>query len=211
MLAGTDKNSWVTGDHYFTTEPAAAARPRGRVHGRRARLHPRRGRRGVLGRPARSRHRGAAAQGRPARPARPVRCWTSAAATARSPACWPPSRRRPRSRRSTSTSGPCELTAANAAASASPSGSRVAARTTCPPTSSFAQIWSNPPIRIGKAELHALLLRWLPRLTPDGMAWLVVGPPPRRRLAAALAGRAGLAASSGTPARRASGSSGHSR
>nr|BFE65054.1 methyltransferase [Dactylosporangium thailandense] len=43
-----------------------------------------------------------------------------------------------------------------------------------PETVSFAQIWSNPPIRIGKAELHALLLRWLPRLTPDGVAWLVV-------------------------------------
>ncbi|GAA2595462.1 methyltransferase [Dactylosporangium fulvum] len=42
------------------------------------------------------------------------------------------------------------------------------------PTVGFAQIWSNPPIRIGKAELHALLLRWLPRLTPDGVAWLVV-------------------------------------
>lgn len=38
----------------------------------------------------------------------------------------------------------------------------------------FDQIWSNPPIRIGKAELHALLLRWLPRLQPDGVAWLVV-------------------------------------
>jgi 16S rRNA G1207 methylase RsmC len=38
----------------------------------------------------------------------------------------------------------------------------------------FAQIWSNPPIRIGKPELHALLLRWLPRLAPDGVAWLVV-------------------------------------
>jgi 16S rRNA (guanine1207-N2)-methyltransferase len=38
----------------------------------------------------------------------------------------------------------------------------------------FAQIWSNPPIRVGKAELHALLLRWLPRLNPDGVAWLVV-------------------------------------
>lgn len=43
-----------------------------------------------------------------------------------------------------------------------------------PPTVGFAQIWSNPPIRIGKAELHALLLRWLPRLAPDGVAWLVV-------------------------------------
>lgn len=43
-----------------------------------------------------------------------------------------------------------------------------------PATVSFAQIWSNPPIRVGKAELHALLLRWLPRLAPDGVAWLVV-------------------------------------
>ncbi|MET7417817.1 methyltransferase [Dactylosporangium sp. NPDC005555] len=43
-----------------------------------------------------------------------------------------------------------------------------------PETVGFAQIWSNPPIRIGKPELHALLLRWLPRLTPDGTAWLVV-------------------------------------
>ena len=39
---------------------------------------------------------------------------------------------------------------------------------------SFAQIWSNPPIRIGKSELHTLLQRWLPRLEPDGTAWLVV-------------------------------------
>jgi 16S rRNA G1207 methylase RsmC len=38
----------------------------------------------------------------------------------------------------------------------------------------FRQIWSNPPIHIGKAELHALLMRWLTRLTPDGVAWLVV-------------------------------------
>lgn len=39
----------------------------------------------------------------------------------------------------------------------------------------FDQIWSNPPIRVGKQALHALLLRWLPRLTPDGVARLVVG------------------------------------
>jgi 16S rRNA G1207 methylase RsmC len=38
----------------------------------------------------------------------------------------------------------------------------------------FAQIWSNPPIRVGKSELHDLLTRWLPRLAPDGSAWLVV-------------------------------------
>jgi 16S rRNA (guanine1207-N2)-methyltransferase len=39
---------------------------------------------------------------------------------------------------------------------------------------SFAGIWSNPPIRIGKDALHDLLLRWLGRLAPDGDAWLVV-------------------------------------
>src|SRR5215468_11375366 len=32
----------------------------------------------------------------------------------------------------------------------------------------FDQIWSNPPIRIGKPALHAMLARWLPRLAPDG-------------------------------------------
>ncbi|PWC03293.1 class I SAM-dependent methyltransferase [Agromyces badenianii] len=38
----------------------------------------------------------------------------------------------------------------------------------------FAGIWSNPPIRVGKAELHALLTRWLPRMHDDASAWLVV-------------------------------------
>jgi 16S rRNA (guanine1207-N2)-methyltransferase len=38
----------------------------------------------------------------------------------------------------------------------------------------FAQIWANPPIRVGKSELHALLRQWLPRLAPRGTAWLVV-------------------------------------
>lgn len=38
----------------------------------------------------------------------------------------------------------------------------------------FAAIWSNPPIRVGKAALHELLARWLPRLAPDGSAYLVV-------------------------------------
>ncbi len=39
----------------------------------------------------------------------------------------------------------------------------------------FDEIWSNPPIRIGKPALHDLLLTWLPRLTPDGRAVMVVG------------------------------------
>ncbi len=39
----------------------------------------------------------------------------------------------------------------------------------------FAAIWSNPPVRVGKAQLHAILARWLPRLTDGGQAHLVVG------------------------------------
>lgn len=38
----------------------------------------------------------------------------------------------------------------------------------------FRTIWSNPPIRVGKNELHGILERWLPRLAPGGDAWLVV-------------------------------------
>ena len=38
----------------------------------------------------------------------------------------------------------------------------------------FRTIWSNPPIRVGKDELHAILLTWLPRLEVAGDAWLVV-------------------------------------
>lgn len=38
----------------------------------------------------------------------------------------------------------------------------------------FDGIWSNPPIRVGKAELHSILERWLPRLGIDMEAYLVV-------------------------------------
>ncbi len=38
----------------------------------------------------------------------------------------------------------------------------------------FMTIWSNPPIRVGKHELHGLLERWLPRLEYGSDAWLVV-------------------------------------
>lgn len=38
----------------------------------------------------------------------------------------------------------------------------------------FDAIWSNPPVRIGKAALHGLLARWLPRLAPEAEAHLVV-------------------------------------
>ncbi|WP_285726413.1 class I SAM-dependent methyltransferase [Psychromicrobium xiongbiense] len=38
----------------------------------------------------------------------------------------------------------------------------------------FDLIWSNPPIRVGKAVLHEILQIWLPRLAVGGKAYLVV-------------------------------------
>jgi 16S rRNA (guanine1207-N2)-methyltransferase len=51
---------------------------------------------------------------------------------------------------------------------------RVASPDDVPSEVRFATIWSNPPIRIGKQALRALLLTWLGRLTDDGSATLVV-------------------------------------
>ncbi len=67
-----------------------------------------------------------------------------------------------------------ELAAANAERVGAAERVRVVAPDDVPADVTFAQIWSNPPIHIGKAELHDLLRRWLPRLAPDGVAWLVV-------------------------------------
>ncbi len=38
----------------------------------------------------------------------------------------------------------------------------------------FDAIYSNPPVRVGKAPLHSMLLAWLPRLKPGAPAYLVV-------------------------------------
>jgi len=43
-----------------------------------------------------------------------------------------------------------------------------------PEAVTFDEIWSNPPIHVGKADLHGLLRTWLPRLAPGGSAWMVV-------------------------------------
>lgn len=43
-----------------------------------------------------------------------------------------------------------------------------------PADTAYDLIWSNPPIRVGKAVLHELMHTWLPRLAPGGQAWLVV-------------------------------------
>ncbi|HEY1665503.1 MAG TPA: methyltransferase [Trebonia sp.] len=36
-------------------------------------------------------------------------------------------------------------------------------------------IWSNPPVRVGKGPLHAMLRQWLARLGPQAAATLVMG------------------------------------
>ena len=51
---------------------------------------------------------------------------------------------------------------------------QVAAPDAVPDEVRFTTMWSNPPIRVGKAALHELLSTWLGRLTHDGHAVLVV-------------------------------------
>jgi 16S rRNA (guanine1207-N2)-methyltransferase len=46
--------------------------------------------------------------------------------------------------------------------------------TNFPPQIRLQAIYSNPPVRVGKKPLHDLLLQWLPRLAPEGVAYLVV-------------------------------------
>jgi 16S rRNA (guanine1207-N2)-methyltransferase len=50
----------------------------------------------------------------------------------------------------------------------------VAAPEDVPADVRFDEIWSNPPIKVGKEALHELLETWLPRLKDGGVAWLVV-------------------------------------
>jgi len=66
-----------------------------------------------------------------------------------------------------------DLTRRNARALDLP-GVRAATADEVPEDVRFDLVWSNPPIRVGKAALHDLLRTWLPRLAPDGEAYLVV-------------------------------------
>ncbi len=66
-----------------------------------------------------------------------------------------------------------ELTRTNAATAQTPNVSAMAPEQV-PDELRFDAIYSNPPVRVGKAPLHDLLLAWLPRLTPGGAAYLVV-------------------------------------
>jgi 16S rRNA G1207 methylase RsmC len=67
-----------------------------------------------------------------------------------------------------------ELTAENAAGLGLAGRLRVAEPGEVPAGVAFDQIWSNPPTHVGKAELRTLMERWLPRLAPEGVAWLVI-------------------------------------
>jgi 16S rRNA (guanine1207-N2)-methyltransferase len=67
-----------------------------------------------------------------------------------------------------------ELTAANAATLGFGDRLRVFDPDEVPGDVTFAEIWTNPPTHIGKAGLHEMMERWLPRLTPDGVAWVVI-------------------------------------
>jgi 16S rRNA (guanine1207-N2)-methyltransferase len=66
-----------------------------------------------------------------------------------------------------------ELTRANAATAKAGNVTAVLPEQV-PPDLAFDAIYSNPPVRVGKAALHDLLLTWLPRLRPGGSALLVV-------------------------------------
>ncbi len=68
-----------------------------------------------------------------------------------------------------------ELTTTNAETLGVADRVRVATPDAVPADVVFDGIWSNPPIRVGKAALHDLLETWLARLGPGAAAHLVVG------------------------------------
>jgi len=67
-----------------------------------------------------------------------------------------------------------DLTVENAAALGLADRVRVSDPDEVPGDVTFDQIWSNPPTHVGKAEMRAMLQRWLDRLAPGGVAWLVI-------------------------------------
>ena len=67
-----------------------------------------------------------------------------------------------------------ELVRVNAAASGLGDRVRALLPEDADPNARYDEIWSNPPIRVGKQALHDPLDTWLPRLPDDGVARLVV-------------------------------------
>ena len=100
---------------------------------------------------------------------------------------------------STSTSGRCSCAATTPTGSASPTGCRRSTPDDVPAELEFAEIWSNPPIRIGKPALHELLLDLAAAAGPGRPGGSGRRQEPRRRLAAALDRRAGLPLRAASP------------
>lgn len=67
-----------------------------------------------------------------------------------------------------------ELARANVETAGVAANVTVAAPDEVPAGVRFAAIYSNPPVRVGKAALHGILDRWLDRLAAGGAAYLVV-------------------------------------
>ncbi len=67
-----------------------------------------------------------------------------------------------------------ELTVANAATLGLSEQIQVFEPDEVPAELTFDQIWSNPPTHVGKTDMYAMVDRWLPRLAPGGVAWLVI-------------------------------------
>ncbi len=51
---------------------------------------------------------------------------------------------------------------------------RAAAAADVPPDVRFAALYSNPPVKVGKAFMRQLVIDWMDRLEPGGRAYLVV-------------------------------------
>ncbi|MCU1452517.1 MAG: transporter [Acidimicrobiales bacterium] len=66
------------------------------------------------------------------------------------------------------------LCRANADAAGLAAGVHTATPDAVPDDVRFDQVWSNPPIRVGKRILHDMLTRWLGQLSADGEGLLVV-------------------------------------
>ena len=175
--------------HYFDADPAVPSRPRRRRAGAARLSRPLDRRPGrVLRRRRRPGHPGAAAGfAAPACPTGdlldlgcgygPIACTLARRAPARRCGRW------------TSTTGPSSSPLATPPPSAWPAV-RAVRPDGVPASVRFAGMWSNPPIRIGKAALHASAERLVapPATRRGGLAG--GAPAPGRRLAGRLAGRA---------------------
>ena len=157
-------------EHYFTASPSSTAVTHDvTVPARRPRPHTAGGGRGVLRFAASIPGTAVLLEHAPRAARRRAGCSISAAATARSRARSRCALRRPRWVAVDVNERARELTAANAASLGLAVTSRRADH-----AGPYDAIFSNPPIRIGKAALHDLLLQWLGRLAPEGVAYLVV-------------------------------------